>query len=286
MIFKSPKGIIALDIDGTLTPEAHAVAPQVIDYLTSLSKMGWQLIFITGRPFQWSYQTLRVMPFSYILAVQNGALLLELPAREIVIRKYLSREIIPQMTKICSKFETDFIIYSGLENHDICYYRPEKMSPALLSYVKKRAAALQENYQAVDYFQDIPITVFSSIKCFADESQAFALSREIEKFGLHAPPNKDPFDPCYYVIQGTHAEATKGQALKDFAASLGGQIPIIAAGDDYNDMSMLHVADVKVVMANAPRQVLDMADVVAPTAMENGIIEGLKEAIGKAEVIK
>ncbi len=282
MKFESPKGIIALDIDGTITPEAHAVAPQVIDFLSSLARSGWQMIFITGRPFQWSYQTLNVMPFSYILAVQNGSLLIELPSKQIVVRKYLSNEIIPAMNEVCSQFKTDYIIYSGLENHDICYYRPDRMSQSLLEYVQRRSSTLKERYQAVESFDGLPISVFSSVKCFADEPQAFALSHAIQKLGLHAPPNLDPFDRNYFVIQGTHAEATKGLALKNFAKNFADHIPIIAAGDDYNDLSMLEVADVKVVMANGPRSLLDIADIVAPSALVNGIIEGLQKAVVKA----
>jgi Cof subfamily protein (haloacid dehalogenase superfamily) len=286
MNFPIPKGIIALDIDGTVTTEAHAVPFQVIDYLSSLANNGWKIIFITGRPFQWSYTALHTLPFTYILAVQNGALLIELPSKEVLIRKYLNKLIIPRMEAICTKFGTDFIIYSGLENGDVAYYRPAKMSPVLLSYVQKRTAALGEIWQAVDSFHDLPIEVFSSVKCFADEPQALALSEEIEKLGLHAPPNRDPFDSHYFVIQGTHHDATKGIALKSYVKKFDQNIPIIAAGDDYNDLSMLLVADVKVVMANAPNSLLEMADVIAPSALENGVIEGLTKAIKKTEELK
>lgn len=276
-----PKGIIALDIDGTLTPEVHAVPPQVIDYLSSLVKNGWKIIFITGRPFRWSYATLQGLPFTYVLAVQNGSLLVELPSKEIIIRKYLSKDIIPKMTEICARFGTDFVIYSGMENEDICYYRPQKMSPVLLHYVQKRTVALGEKWQAVDSFHELPVEAFSSVKCFADEPQAFDLSQAIEQLGLHAPPNRDPYDLNYFVIQGTHHEATKGIALQNYAKRFDAQVPIIAAGDDYNDLSMLIVADVKVVMANAPNSLLDIADVIAPAALDNGIIEGLAKAIKK-----
>lgn len=286
MKFESLKGIIALDIDGTVTQESHTMASQVADYLTSLAKDDWKIIFITGRPFQWSYQTLKDLSFTYILAVQNGSLLIQLPEMEIVVRKYLSKDIIPRMNDICERFDTDYIIYSGLENDDICYYRPKRMSHSLLDYVKRRSSTLNEIYQAVESFHDLPITVFSSVKCFADEPQAFALSQEMEELGLHAPPNRDPFDRRYFVIQGTHGDATKGLALKNYAKHFCGHLPIIAAGDDYNDLTMLEVADIKIVMANGPQELIKMADVVAPEAKQNGIITGLEEAIQKVRELK
>jgi hydroxymethylpyrimidine pyrophosphatase-like HAD family hydrolase len=67
--------------------------------------------------------------------------------------------------------------------------------------------------------------------------------------------------------------------LEDVIAATGERGKVIAAGDDYNDESMLKVADVKVVMATAPQDLLLKADVVAPAASEEGIIAGLEAAI-------
>ena len=57
---------------------------------------------------------------------------------------------------------------------------------------------------------------------------------------------------------------------------------VIAAGDDYNDEPMLEAADIKVVMATAPADLLSKADIIAPAASEDGIICGLEAAIAHA----
>lgn len=280
MFFHSPKGIIALDIDGTVTAQAHELDSKVIDALHSLSKEGWAFIFITGRPFQWGFATLEALPFSYALAVQNGALLLEMPSRKILVRKYLTQKILPQIEKIGQEYETDFVVYSGLENNDLCYYRSATYSPSDLSYGLKRAEFLGEKWQFVPTFSDLPISRFTSIKFFTQDDRAYLLSAKIEKeMGLHAPPNRDPFNLNYFVIQATHAEATKGNILKEFIREKKMTGPIIAAGDDHNDLSMLKMAHMKVVMENAPLDLLAIADVIAPPATHQGIIIGLAEAI-------
>lgn len=280
MFFHSSKGIIALDIDGTVTAQAHELDSHVIDTLSQLSKEGWRIIFITGRPFQWGELTLRPLPFSYAMAVQNGALLLEMPSRNILIRKYLTQDVLPKMKKISQSYETDFVVYSGLENDDWCYYCPQFLPPPVLSYGLERAAFLGEKWQPLATFFDLPVSRFTSIKFFAKDKRAFMLSQTIEtELRLHAPPNRDPFNPDYFVIQATHAEATKGHILKEFMQTMQVTGPVIAAGDDHNDCSMLKVATIKIVMANAPPDLLAMADVVAPPATQQGIIQGLHEAI-------
>jgi Cof subfamily protein (haloacid dehalogenase superfamily) len=280
MVFHSVKGIIALDVDGTLTTQAHEIDSKVIDILLQLSKEGWFFIFITGRPFQWSFLPLKALNFSYALAVQNGALLLEMPSCKILIRKYLTLEVLPEIEKISQECETDFVIYSGFENEDWCYYRSPFLPSSLISYGLQRATFLGEKWQPLQTFSDLPVRQFSSIKFFAKDERAFILSQKIEKeLGLPAPPNRDPYNPDYFVIQATHPEATKGQILREFIHEMKMTGPIIAAGDDHNDRSMLKVADLKIVMANAPADLLAMADIIAPPATQQGIIQGLKEAI-------
>lgn len=280
MFFHSPKGIIALDIDGTVTAQTHELDSKVIDALDALAKEGWVFIFITGRPFQWGFSTLEPLPFPYALAVQNGALLLEMPSRHILIRKYLTQKILPAIEKIGQDYGTDFVVYSGLENDDLCYYRLKSFSPSDLTYGLKRAEFLGEKWQFLSNFSDLPISRFSSVKFFTQDDRAYLLSERIEKeMGLHAPPNRDPYNLNYFVIQATHAEATKGNVLKEFIREKKIAGPIIAAGDDHNDLSMLKMANMKIVMENAPSDLLEMADVIAPSAAQQGIIQGLAEAI-------
>lgn len=272
-------GIIALDIDGTLTSTPHSLDSKISDWLYHLDRDGWKFIFITGRPFLWSIQTLKSLTFSYTLAVQNGALLLQMPSKKIIHRKYLSIDTLPKLELISREHETDFIIYSGFENQDWCYYRPHHLSRSLLSYMLERVKFLNEKWQSVQSFSDLPISLFSSIKFFAKENQAFSISEKLEELGLHAPPNKDPFNPEFFVIQGTHLEATKGNALREFIRIMKMTGPIIAAGDDHNDQSMLEVAHIKIVMEKAPIKLLEMADIIAPPAIQLGIIEGLQKAL-------
>ncbi|WP_068470365.1 HAD-IIB family hydrolase [Candidatus Protochlamydia phocaeensis] len=287
MFFRSFKGIIALDIDGTVTAESHALSSAVMHYLNDLHQKGWQILFITGRPFQWGFHSLQALPFAYSLAVQNGALLLNIPSKKVLARKYLTSRVLPIMEAICKEQQTDFVVYSGLENEDYCYYRPEHWPSDLLAYVQKRSAYLAEKWVSVKTFDELPVESFPSVKLFAKEEAAFRLSRQIEqRLDLHVPPNKDPFDPTYFVVQATHPEANKGNALREFLRMTDISGPIIAAGNDYNDFTLLQAADIKIAMADAPKALLDLADIIAPPAIQEGIIKGLKEAIERVPKIK
>lgn len=273
-------GIIALDIDGTVTAEAHQVPVEVVAFLEQLHQQNWTFLFITGRTFKWAYSSLAALKIPYYLAVQNGAILLNMPERKIIKRCYVDKGIVPKLSDVASRLNTDFIIYSGYENDDTCYYRPKRFSKDHLEYLFDRTKALHENWQAVEDFTHVNLKELASLKFIEKEAKAQEIARCVEEqLHLHIPINNDPYNGQYFVAQATHPEATKGSALKAFAAICEHAGPIIAAGDDFNDVSMLEQADIKIVMGNAPGSLLLMADIIAPPVSQMGIITGLKHAI-------
>lgn len=289
MTTKKP-GTIALDVDGTLTAAIHnhKLPKEVSSYLSSLVKEGWQVLFITGRTFSAVHGILEVLDFPCFLAVQNGAIVLKLPEKRVVAKKYLSLEILSAMEEICCNEESDFVIYGGFEQQDRCYYRPSRFSSPLLHYLKKRQLAFNELWEPLDSFAELDFPAFPSLKCFGFYEDAKRLEQKIfQRLGLYVPLIRDPYDEGYYIVQATHAEINKGQALQDLLQILGGgehrnrcdRGIVIAAGDDRNDIPMLEKADIKIGMATAPQDILDMVDIVAPPASEAGIIVGLKRAI-------
>lgn len=278
------KGIIALDIDGTITDEHHAMPKEVVDYLASLGSEGWRLIFITGRTFAWGYPVLKSLPIEYDFAVQNGAIIIRMPSKEIISKKYLDRSIFPTMDAICEGKPSDYVIYTGFERNDLCYYRPNHFSEELLGYLSRRIKGIEETWRAVETFEELKISDFPSIKCFGKKDSAEELAQSMEKkLGLHTPLIRDPFNEDYYVAQATHPQVNKGQALLDFIKFTGNKEIVIAAGDDNNDQTMLAVADIKVVMETAPEPLLKIADIIAPSARHSGIIKGLQQAIQRSK---
>lgn len=275
------KGLIALDIDGTTAVPGHPIAQEVIAFLKELVEQHWAIVFVTGRSLH-GCKVLSALPFPYYVAVHNGAIIVEMPTRRVVAKKYLDRSILPIMHEICTGEPTDFVIFSGCEHNDISFYRPQYFSDQLLEYLRARSSTFQEVWREVVSFEEIGVEQFPSVKCFGLHEPAITVAKRIEsRLGLHVPLIRDPFNKGYFVAQATHPDVSKGQALKDLAELLGNTGATIAAGDDYNDCSMLACADISVVMATAPSDMLAEADIIAPPAEQHGLIAGLKNAVNK-----
>ena len=104
------RGWLALDIDGTLTDQTHIVPKEVVNYLKELHAKGWEVFIITGRTLSFARLALELFNFPFHLAVQNGADVLYMPNKELVIRYYLSPSIIPTLEALCSECAEDFLV--------------------------------------------------------------------------------------------------------------------------------------------------------------------------------
>ena len=87
----------------------------------------------------------------------------------------------------------------------------------------------------------------------------------------------DSVAPSLPLLLVTHHEVDKGQAFNKLKKQFGWACPVVAAGDDQNDIPLLKIADIKIVMSNAPAGVRSLADIIAKTSFERGIIPALEE---------
>lgn len=276
------KGIIALDIDGTITVDHASINEKIICYLNQLIDEGWRLIFITGRTFSFAKPILASIQGDYFFASQNGAALYEMPHELCVKRHFLSIAILNQLAPFFRAQNCGLLVESGKENGDICYYNPSDFNAEELTYLAFRMQISPETWIPIDSFDQLPVKEFAVGKYFASEKSAQELAENIlnvHRLGIIVI--RDPFRPGFYLAHINAADASKGHILEEFKRLHHSKLPVIAAGDDYNDVEMLEKSDIKIVMENGPAKLHRLADIVAPPADELGIIEGLRRAIWK-----
>ncbi|MDF2550422.1 MAG: hypothetical protein K0S07_1489 [Chlamydiales bacterium] len=262
------RGLIALDIDGTLTSGLSGVPSGVLAYLEQLFKDGWRFFFITGRTFRWSYESLKEISFPYDLGLQNGAYIVSMPSREVLLERSLERSIVAGLIKNYPSLA----IYSGLMS--TCYY-----SGACPPFLKSRAEKEEWIFQPLE---SMALDQFSALKYFGAQEELLPIQQQSSLLDVYAPIAKDPYRPGFFVLQVTHAEANKGSALKNMCKLKGfqhGSLPVIAAGDDENDLPLLRNATLKIAIKSAPQALLDMADLIAGPPEQMGLIDALSQAI-------
>ncbi len=271
------KGWIALDIDGTITLDKYSVPDEVSAYLRSLALGGWRIAMATGRPYAFALRALSQFDFPYFFLAQNGSAVLEMPSKQLLFKRYLSESAIAIVEKAYEGIDSDFLIYSGYEKGDFCYFRPHRMSEEDLLYIEDLKKRQKEEWKAVERFE---IDSFPLIKCFGSLPRMKKVAERLSASGrFQVALIRDPFHENFVIILVTEKNASKGLSLEELFRKKGRGGLVIAAGDDENDISLLKAADVKIAMAHAPETLQEAADYIAPPTKEHGIIKALQLAI-------
>ncbi len=276
------KGTIALDIDGTITNREHLIPDGVATYFENLHKEGWQIIFVTGRALSFALMTLPKLNFPYLLAVQNGADLLEMPSKKRVDRSYLKIDVVEFLDKLYHGYEGDFIVYAGYDKGDLCYFRPDRFTPKMQDYLKQVEKLSATPWIPMKTFDIQEQSTFPLIKCIGTKEMVETFNKKLTTIdGVKTSVIKDPFSPELYLILITHKDADKGIATLKFIEKYQLNRPLITGGDDNNDIPLLKVGDVRIAMDGAPDALQNIAHIIAPPADRMGIIDAVEEAIRK-----
>ncbi len=274
------KGTIALDIDGTITDRNHLIPDGVALYFQKLYHEGWQFVFITGRILSFALMSLNKLEFPFLLALQNGADLLEMPARKRMHRSYLTLDVVETLDTLYQGMDNDFVIYAGYEKGDLCYFRPSRFTPKMLKYLKDVERLSAEPWKGLDSFKNCGQSTFPLIKCIGSREMLEAFDEKLKALeGIKTTIIKDPISREFYITLITHINADKGKALKKFKELYSLSHPIITGGDDNNDIPLLKAGDIRIAMDGAPEALQNLAHIIAPPAERMGIIQGLEEAM-------
>lgn len=275
------KGWICLDIDGTITSDPHVIPKEVLDYLESLYKDGWHFLFTTGRTFTFGQKILSMVSFPYLFSVQNGADVLQIPEKKIVHRSYLPVDATEQLHRIYQGAPEDYIVYSGIDLGDFCYYSSSHFSVSMKQHLSILMSLVNEPWKDINSLLSLKGEQFPLIKCLGTKEQMEKVcSRVLTDTDFNVSIIKDPLSKTGgYNALITSKQASKGAVIEWLRSKEETDLIFIGAGDDGNDLSLLEQVDVSIAMETGPEELRAYADIIAPSAADLGIIQGLQQAI-------
>lgn len=281
-------GLIASDIDNTLTDKHLIIPEKVCGILSRLHSEGWQMIFLTGRSFTFAYYSVGKLTFPYFVGVQNGAELIQMPEGKVLSQCFLSKEVLMDLDEIYQDEKEDFIIYAGYERGDFGYYRPKRFSPKFREYLEKiQRLHGKESWIEIEDFSKVQST-FPLIRCIgARDDMERVKEKLLRKRELNVILMGDVVEPSLSILLITHKDADKGKVLRELCKQQSLEhLPIITAGDSYNDIGLLQEGDVRIAMETGPPELKQLATIIAKPAEECGIIAALEVAVKRCQELR
>jgi hydroxymethylpyrimidine pyrophosphatase-like HAD family hydrolase len=140
---------------------------------------------------------------------------------------------------------------------------------------------LGEGDKDVTYYEGYPLNkVIGLLTKPIDESLADIFIAQLTHIPTISAHKTSSYTPNKVHVGVSHASATKQHGILEVAQILGIETSeIIGVGDSHNDFPLLMACGLKVAMGNAVEDLKAIADYVAPSVEEDGIVDVIEKFI-------
>lgn len=245
------------DVDGTLIPYNYNAlpSPNVVAAIQEAQQVV-QVNLVTGRSYAFIKDILSTLKLESGYAVaNNGAQVFHIPTNSLIYDQPIELEVVEEIASILHEENIPF--YLKQDQTDLAYHDGhfQKGSPIKKGYM---------------FFTDEMLTEERS-------EQLFDKLAHLPDLTKHKSHHKDPH---LYGLNITHAKATKMHGMQIVMEQLGiTKEAVIGIGDSYNDFPLLMASGLKVAMGNAIEDLKAIADYVAPSVDDDGMVDVVNKFI-------
>ena len=269
------KGIIALDLDGTLLDSEKNLSEKNLAALNRAADLGYMIVPTTGRYYNGMPQVIRELPFLRFAITINGA-----TVEDVITGQQIYRAEIPwnQAVALMTWLDGFPVIYDCFMDNSAFMTRSmkgqvdgiiedvhyRKMLHGLRKDVPELKAFLSDRKQDVQKIQ---------FYCPDPELRVWLMEAVEKRFDGLLVSSSMPQN-----AEINQAHANKGQALLALARYL--DVPVektIAFGDGLNDLTMLRAAGIGIAMENACPEALEVADWITASNDAHGVAVGMEK---------
>ncbi len=273
------KLFVAVDVDGTLlnTEFDDVLARREIDAMQAVREAGHVLALCTGRNLRSVESLLEAsswFPDDLPMVLLNGASVWGGLPRRCLANQVIGRQEINALVQLFREHEVVPMVYGSDEDGGILYHETRLANDILSRYIAKRRSAVGAIHETEDLLQ-LNLDVALEVGSIDEKEKVMALTQAI---GKQLPQQVKVINTrsllgggLYYWAEVFHASCDKGAGLKVLRMhypEVAG--PLVAIGDNYNDLDMFAAADFSVAMGNSPKDVMSEADLVTKPVSEGG----------------
>lgn len=276
---RAPKGLLALDIDGTLTGPGDEIGERTRRAVHAAGESGWLVTIATGRSWRNTKPVADHLALRVPLVTFNGALIRDSVTAEMLHYIPLPTEVVGAIIPTLVDFGVQPLVVEDIRRGERYFTGPPELdtprTAAWLEYLQSIGMPIErlpyEKLASIGHAVRITVSpdpeLVGTLEDFARQrAEEF---RSITYAGL---------DRQHYVVEFTHPSSTKAEALRWLARQYGLTMDdVVAVGDGINDIEMLAEAGFGVAMGNASERVRAEAEIVIGHHMDEGLAAFIEE---------
>ena len=260
--------IVFIDLDGTLTNHDGKITDRAFKIIEKLKKIGIYIVFTTGRSIPYTINIAKHYNPSGYMITSNGAEIYNYVNDNLIYASSIKEENLAFLDNLVTKYNLIFTANSK------DYRYTNKLNDNLgKKLVEKLTDINNEVNQIV-----IQSTNIDDMKYFRRDLNENTELKITNKGGITELRD-------YYFYDVTNSEASKGNAIVKLCELLGIDLSkTMAIGDAGNDIDMFNVCAYKVAMANADKELKEVANLETLSNEQDGValvLERLYQEINK-----
>lgn len=268
--------LLALDVDGTLLTSRATISPGTLAALDRARARGMAVTLATGRRLATVMPLADQLGITLPLILQGGAQIVDAHAGTVLYSNPLPRAWVADLVRIAVMEGVQPILYEDRAVTQRLLTGPAaRDSSPMAPYMAARPELVRrlsyEDLAATD--GALQLAVIDALPAVRRVAARLLVAHCRTLVSYSATLDA-------YILEVFHETCSKGAALRHLASSLG--IPlsaVVAVGDNYNDEEMLRAAGLGVAMANAEPEIRAIADMIAPSNDEDGIVALIDELL-------
>ena len=270
--------LVAIDLDGTLlTPEGQ-ITPTTLHVLEQVHTRGVQIMLCTGRTLHKAQEVVHPIPFEFLLALHNGAMLIEPHTERVLLKQLLPAEQAAQVFTFLNRHEYPSTVYSFGDDGYRLHYQPGDLSIGMDRFLSSKRSILSP-CNSLRSVLHTPLIHFVAVDCQKRVLWGLETLRN-QLNGVHVLTSGGFYENQYWFLEVLAKQASKSQAIATVAENQGiSREQILAIGDNYNDLDMIQYAGTGVAMGNAPKEIQRQADIVTDSNREEGVAKILQRLV-------
>ena len=286
--------LVAIDLDGTMLNSYGVVTENTKNTIKKTIEKGIDVIIASGRPIDSIKTIANEIESKKFFIAGNGSLIYDIQKDEIIYEKYLKKEKVLEIIKMCEENSISYNVYTektilatALKHNVLYYYKENLKKPE----DKQTHINIVENmYDYIDKMNEekfLKITicdenksVFNSIMKKLSEIGAIEvlevshMSRKIIQQGTEEIPIE------YYYTEISAENVDKWYAIEYLISKLNiEKEEVITMGDNINDKKMIQEAGLGVAMGQSTPAIKEIANEITTSNEEDGVAAFLEKIL-------
>lgn len=283
--------LVAIDLDGTMLNNYGIVTKRTKKAIENAKKTGTEIIIASGRPIDSIKSIAKEIKSEKYFIAGNGSIVYDIKNDKVIYDKYLKKEKILEIIKICEENSiaynvyTDKTILATALKFNVLYYHKENLKKE--ENKRTNISIVKNMYEYVKNMKEekfLKLTICDENKSvFNSIIKKIKTIKEVEVLDISHISRKtikqgtEEIMIEYYYTEITSQNANKWNALEFLIEKLKiSKEEVMAIGDNINDKKMITEAGLGVVMKGSTPEVLNNADIIADTNENDGVAKILE----------